>query len=100
MLNIVLVSQITTGWWLINNQHKLIPSVYAGIRIECDGLGNKEAVGYLSPTYIAISSGKHLSSTAVSHGLDFETLLDLKEVEDITIEVELIDPKSVLCYNC
>ena len=56
--------------------HKLIPSVYAGIRIMPDGLGNKEAVSYSGSTYIAIRSGKH-SSTAVSHSLDFERLLHL-----------------------
>ena len=64
--------------------HKLIPSVYAGIRIMPDGLGNKEAVSYSGSTYIAIRSGKHSSSTAMSHGLDFERLLHLKEFEDMT----------------
>jgi len=54
------------------DQHKLIPSVYAGIRIMPDGLGNKEAVSYSGSTYIAIRSGKHSSSTAMSYGLDFE----------------------------
>ena len=34
-------------------------------------------------TYIVIRPGKDSSSTALSHGLDFETLLDLKELEDI-----------------
>ena len=65
------------------DQHKLIPSVYAGIRIMPDGLGNKEAVSYSGSTYVAIRSGKH-SFTAMSHGLDFERLLHLKEFEDMT----------------
>ena len=32
--------------WVVADQHKIIPSVYAGIRIMPDGLGNKEAVSY------------------------------------------------------
>jgi len=69
---------------VVADQHKHIPSVYAGIRIMPDGLGNKKAVSYSGSTYIAIRSGKHSSSTAMSHGLDFERLLHLKEFEDLT----------------
>ena len=43
-----------------------------------------EAVSYSGSTYIAIRSGKHSSSTAMSHDLDFERLLHLKEFEDMT----------------
>ena len=71
--------------WVVATGHKLIPSVYAGIQIQSNGLGNREAVGYLGPTYIAIRSGKHSSSTAFSHALDFEKkFLTLKEFEVIT----------------
>ena len=38
----------------------------------------------IGPTYIAIRSGKHSSSTTFSHALDFEKLLTLKEFEVIT----------------
>jgi len=78
-LNIVLASQITTGCWLIRTSS--VYQLYAGIHIECDGLGNTGAVGYSGPTYVAIRSGKQSSSTAMSH---FETLIDLKELVDIT----------------
>jgi len=64
--------------WVVADQHKLIPLVYARIRIMPDGLGNKEAVSYSGSIYIAIRSGKHSSSTALSHGLDFERLLHLR----------------------
>ena len=47
-------------------------------------MGNREAVAYSGPTYISIRSGKHSSSTALSHGLDFEKLLTLHEFDDIT----------------
>jgi hypothetical protein len=64
--------------------NKLIPCVYSGIQIQSNGLGNREAVDYSGPTYIAIRSGKHLSSTAFSHALDFDKLLSLKEFDVIT----------------
>lgn len=41
-------------------------------------------MSYSGPTYIAIRSGKHSSSTALSHALDFEKLLNLKEFAEIT----------------
>lgn len=40
--------------WVKASKHKLITSVYAGIVIEKNGLGNKKSVGYLGPTYISI----------------------------------------------
>ncbi|XP_041786821.1 uncharacterized protein LOC121602122 [Anopheles merus] len=69
--------------WVVANRHKLIPSVYAGITIKPNGNGQREAVGYSGPTYVAIRSGKHSSSTAYSHGLDYERLLDLPEFDVI-----------------
>lgn len=70
--------------WVVASGHKLIPSVYAGIAIEKNGLGVSTAVGYSGPTYVAIRSGKHCSSTALSHCLDFERLLRLPEFNSIT----------------
>ena len=40
-------------------------------------------VGYFPPTYVAARIGKYSSSTAMSHGLEFETLSDFK-IEGIT----------------
>lgn len=65
--------------WVIASKHKLTPSVYAGIEIKENGMGKIEAVSYSGPTYIAILSGKHSSSTALSHGLDFERLFSMPE---------------------
>ncbi|KAG5893520.1 hypothetical protein JTB14_017230 [Gonioctena quinquepunctata] len=65
--------------WVIAERHKLIPSVYAGIKITSSMLGQPQAVGYSGPTYIAIRSGKLSSSTADTHAQDFETLLELEE---------------------
>eukprot|EP00731_Ephydatia_muelleri_P001579 Em0001g1579a len=70
--------------WVVAAQHKLIPSVYAGIVVQPNGLGKPEAVSYSGLTYIAIRSGKHSSSTAYAHALDFERLLQLHEFDTIT----------------
>lgn len=58
--------------WVVAQRHKLIPSVYAGIVIQPNGLGKPEAVGYSGPTYVAIRAAKYCSSTAASHGLDLK----------------------------
>eukprot|EP00731_Ephydatia_muelleri_P015818 Em0009g242a len=58
--------------WVVAAKHKLIPSVYAAINIKPDCLGSPESITYSGPTYIAIRSGKHSTSTAYSHGLDFQ----------------------------
>ncbi|KZR95977.1 Uncharacterized protein APZ42_009943, partial [Daphnia magna] len=68
--------------WVVAEKHKLIPSVYAGIQIHPNGFVNRECVSYSGPTYIR--SGKHSSSTALSHAIDFEKLLNLKEFAEIT----------------
>lgn len=57
--------------WVIATRHKLIPSVYAGLEIR-DG-----KVSYSGPTYIAIRSGKHDSSTAFTHAVDLNRLIQL-----------------------
>lgn len=40
--------------WVKAARHKLIPSVYAGLAIKENGLGDKSAVGYSGPTFITI----------------------------------------------
>lgn len=62
--------------WIIADRHKLIPSVYAILVIKEYGLGNKEAVTYSGPTLVIIRSGKHDSSNAASHAIDFEYMLN------------------------
>lgn len=69
--------------WVVAERHKLIPSVYAGIEIKPMTPGNPQAVGYSGPTFIAIRSGKHSSSTANTHAQDFETLLNIDEFQSL-----------------
>lgn len=46
--------------WVVGERHKLIPSVYAGLVINEKGFGDKNAVSYSRPTFIAIRSGNNL----------------------------------------
>lgn len=70
--------------WVVAAKHKLIPSVYDGIKIQKDGIWSQAAVGYSGPIYIAIRSVKHSSSTAYAHGLDFERVLQLPEFDELS----------------
>ncbi|CAH0560583.1 unnamed protein product [Brassicogethes aeneus] len=60
--------------FVIASRHKLISSVYALCEVKSNEMGRPEAVSYSGPTYIAIRSGKHSSSTATSHAQDLDTL--------------------------
>ena len=57
-------------------KHKLIASVYAACKIKPPSSRADPEITYSGPTYIAIRSGKHDSSTAYTHGRDFDHLLD------------------------
>jgi len=70
--------------WVVAGDHKLIPSVYAGINIKPAEIESRSAVTYSGPTYIAVHSGKHSSSTALSHVADFSRLLKLPEFDAVT----------------
>lgn len=69
--------------WVVAKKHKLIPSVYAVIEIAENKFGDPSAVSYSGPTYIAIRSGKHSSSNASTHALDFKKLTSLKEFQEL-----------------
>lgn len=85
--------------WVVAAKHKLIPSVYAGIDIHKDGFGKVESVSYSGPTYIAIRSGKHSSSTAYTHALDFERLLKIPEFDSITKVGNAVKPVVILIVD-
>lgn len=59
--------------FVVAKQHKLIPSVYAAVKILPDAMGKPEAVGYIGPTYVANRSVKHCSCAAISHGFAYTT---------------------------
>lgn len=64
--------------WAVAPGHKLIPSVYAGINIIDGKIGDPKTVSYSGPTFVAIRSAKHSSSTASTHASDFRTILKLE----------------------
>ena len=64
-------------------KHKLTPSVYSACEICTTSLKVALEISYSSPTYIAIPSGKHNSSTAYWHGRDFDHVLKLEEFQNI-----------------
>lgn len=63
------------------SKHKLIPSVYIALEIKENLMGNPEAVTYSGPTYIAIRSAKHSSSTSATHANDYHSLFDLESFQ-------------------
>jgi hypothetical protein len=74
--------------WVVAPKHKLIPSVYAALTFD-----TREKLTYSGPTYIAIRSGKHDSSTAQSHAVDFRSLLQLPAMKCVSC---VKDSSSVL----
>lgn len=73
--------------WLPGSRHKLTPSVYAALAIKDGFPGQKEAVTYSGPTFIAIRSAKHSSSTATTHAKDFQRLLTLPDFDPFLKDV-------------
>ena len=57
----------------IGSQHKLIPSVYANCVMK------EGKISFSGPTFVAIRSQKHDSSTAEAHQRDFDKLIELEE---------------------
>lgn len=64
-------------------QHKLIPSVYAGLEIKKGAPCDPTRITYSGPTYIAIRSAKHDSSTAATHAFDLDVLMNLPEFSEL-----------------
>lgn len=63
-------------------------------------MGSPDAVSYSGPTYIAIRSGKHSSSTAATHAADFEKLLEVPAFKKIIYNSEkLLKPVVVLSVD-
>lgn len=71
-------------------QHKLIPDVFAGIKINNtpELFGDSKAVSYSGPTYIAVRSAKHSISSANHHFNDIHHLLSLPEFSEIMLAMD------------
>ena len=62
-------------------KHKLIPSVYAACEVKAVSAKKDPEISYSGPTYIAIRSLKHESSTAYTHGYDFNHIMEMSEFQ-------------------
>jgi hypothetical protein len=69
--------------FVVAPSHKLTPSVYAACEIKKSSSKSDYHISYSGPMHIAIRSGKHDSSTAYSHGRDFDQLMTLEEFSGI-----------------
>ncbi|KAJ8671593.1 hypothetical protein QAD02_002852 [Eretmocerus hayati] len=67
--------------FVVASRHELIPSVYAVLLIENGRIGDQKAVTHSEPTYVAIRSAKHCSSTD-THAYDFRRLAEKAEFRD------------------
>ena len=65
------------------SKHKLTPSVYPACEIKSASAKSQEEITNSGPTYIAIRSCKRNSSTAYSHGYDFNQLVEKPEFQPI-----------------
>ena len=65
------------------SKHKLTPSVYAACEIKSTSAKSQEEITYSGPTFIAIRSFKHDSSTAYTHGYDFNQVVEKEEFRSI-----------------
>ena len=79
-------------------KHKLTPSVYAAIEIKPPSSRADPEITYSGPAYIAIRSGKRDSSTAYTHGRDFDHLLELQQFHEIVKFENAVKPIGmILC---
>ncbi|XP_037047572.1 uncharacterized protein LOC119082223 [Bradysia coprophila] len=70
--------------FVIAKGHKLTPSVYGFCQIKANGCGDASAISYSGPTFVAIRSSKHSSSTAFSHARDLEQIYEKSEFSEFT----------------
>ncbi|KAJ6639792.1 hypothetical protein Bhyg_12539 [Pseudolycoriella hygida] len=70
-----------------------------GIEINANGLGSPDAVGCSGPTYIAIRSGKHASSTAFSHSTDIEKLMEMPHFDKIAKCNGIVKPVFIITVD-
>ncbi|KAJ6639659.1 hypothetical protein Bhyg_12406 [Pseudolycoriella hygida] len=92
--------QLPDHTFVLANGHKITPSVYGFCEVKPNGGGDRSAVGYSGPTFAAIRSSKHSSSTAMSHARDIETIYGKAEFREFTHTTTngVTLPKPVLIF--
>ena len=63
-------------------KYKLIPTVCGACEIRSSSSKKEPEISYSGPTFITICSVKHDSSTAYTHGYDFQIVMEKPEFKD------------------
>ena len=74
-----------------------MPSVYAACEMQTTSARCQPEISYTGPLYIAIRSLKHESSTALTHGHDFDHVLELEEFSSVAKNEHQVKP-TVLAF--
>ena len=77
-------------------KHKLTPSVYAACEVKPPSSRADPKITYSGQTCIAIRSGKHDSSTAYTHGRDFDHLVELQQFHEIVKFENAVKPIGII----
>ena len=85
--------------FVVAPQHKLIPSVIAAIGIKKNSISELTGVTYSGPTYVAIRSAKHSSSTAEQHLIDMKRVSSLPEFQEDMFTNGLHKPIMILTVD-
>ena len=83
--------------FVVAKAHKLIPSVIAACNIKENTLNS--GVTYSGPTYVAIRSAKHQSSTALTHLEDMKRIRDIEEFRD-NLRTSCGQSKPIMIVTC
>ena len=85
---------------ILADQQKLIPSVYGGVVINSQSMGDDQAVLFSGPTYVAIRTGSQGYPTAEAHAADFDRLLHLENFRSMAKnEHGAVKPIVILSVN-
>ena len=68
--------------FIVAGKHKLIPSVYAAVKIIENEIGRPDSVTYSGPTFVAVRSAKHSRSSANTHAIDFNRLFTIDSFDE------------------
>lgn len=78
--------------FVVATKHKLIPSVYAACEIQSASAKSQPEISYTGALYVAIRSLKHDSSTAFTHGRDFDHVMGLEEFASVARNGDQVKP--------
>ena len=78
--------------FVMASKHKLMSSVHAAYEIQTISARSQSEISHIGPLHIAIRSIKHESSTAFTHGRDFDHVLELEEFASVAKNGDQVKP--------